>query len=274
VSGGGVATNRGLSLSSRRVPVSPLVAASARLTARLLPERQLIRLRRLMVQAGLPAERHFWLFLAAELIAALTLSALVIFVLRVRAPTLRVPMMAPLLVLLMAAIGFYLPFFWLRRRIARRRRLLLRALPDALDLMAIGVSAGLALDSAMLEVVEKWEGELSREFGQVLNEIRMGISRRQALLNLVERTQIEDIRLIVAALIQAEELGSNISETLAIQAEQLRIRRRQWAEEQARKAPVKMLIPLVFLIFPALFIVLLGPAGLSIIRMFRRLSLG
>jgi tight adherence protein C len=96
--------------------------------------------------------------------------------------------------------------------------------------------------------------------------------RRQALLNLVERTQLEDLRLLVAALIQAEEVGSNISETLSTQAEQLRIRRRQLAEENARKAPVKMLVPLVFLIFPPMFVVIVGPAALAIVRTIRTIS--
>jgi tight adherence protein C len=256
-------------LATRHVEVSPLTSASARLVARLLPVRQLQRLRRMLTQAGLPTERHLRLFLAAQLALATLLGSVGYLIVRSRALDGRQSIIGFLLVVVLAILGFYLPYMWLRRRIVRRQAAILRALPDGLDLMAIGVSAGLSLDGAMLEVVDRWEGELSRELNQVLNEIRMGAGRRQALLNLVERTQLEDIRLIIAALIQAEELGSNVSTTLTIQAEQLRIRRRQQAEEQARKAPVKMLLPLVFLIFPGIFVVILGPSVLQIYRTLR-----
>jgi tight adherence protein C len=227
-----------------------------------------------MIQAGLPTERHLWLFLAATLALTVLLFAAGYAVVFLRRIELRSPLLGPLLMVVLAVIGVYLPFFWLRRRVAQRRRAMLRALPDALDLMAIGVSAGLSVDGAMLEVVQQWEGVLSRELNQVLNEMRLGTTRRQALLALADRTQLEDIRLLVAALIQSEELGSEVSETLKIQAEQLRMRRRQRAEEQARKAPVKMLMPMVGLIFPALFVVLLGPAGLTLIRMFKTMGSG
>jgi tight adherence protein C len=167
-------------------------------------------------------------------------------------------------VAVLALLGTYLPYVWLRRRVEWRKRMLLRALPDALDLMSISVSAGLSLDTAMAEVAQKWQGELSRELNQVLNEIRMGASRREALRSLADRARLPDLQLLVAGLLQADELGGNVSDVLSVQAEQLRIRRRQIAEEKARKAPVKMLIPLVFFIFPAMFVVVLAPAFLQI----------
>jgi tight adherence protein C len=148
----------------------------------------------------------------------------------------------------------------------------MRSLPDALDLMSISVSAGLSLDSAMSEVVQKWDGELSREFNQVLNEMQMGASRRQALRALADRSQLQDLQLLVAALLQADELGANVSETLAVQADQLRIRRRQVAEASARKAPVKMLVPLALFIFPAMFVVILAPAIIQISSVFGSLT--
>ena len=261
-------------LSTPRVPVSPVVSLFARIAARLLPGRYLERLRNLMIRAGYPTERNLWIFLAVMMGLAVLLASMAYALVFIRRVELRSPLLGPLMILAMAAIGVYLPLFWLRRKAAIRQRALLRALPDALDLMAIGVSAGLSVDAAMLEVVEQWEGPLSRELNQVLNEMRLGVTRRRALLGLAERTQLEDIRLLVAALIQSEELGSEVSETLKVQAEQLRIRRRQRAEEAARKAPVKMLIPMVGLIFPALFVVLLGPAGLTLIRLFRRMGTG
>jgi tight adherence protein C len=264
----------GSGLTSRRIGVGPLTALSSRLMARLPPQRQLDRLRRMLAQAGFPTERQLRLFLAGQLGLAVVLGTLGFLMLRGRPPDPRGALVAPVVVVTLVLLGIYLPYFWLRRRLLRRRKAMLRALADALDLMAIGVSAGLSLDGAMLEVVQKWEGALSRELHQVLNEIRMGTGRRQALLNLAERTQLEDIRLLVAALVQAEELGTNISETLTIQSEQLRIRRRQLAEENARKAPIKMLIPLVFMIFPALFVVILGPGALALVRTLRRMALG
>jgi tight adherence protein C len=265
----------GSALPSRRANVMPLTAASARVAGRLLPGGMLDQLRRRLIHAGLPSEKHLLIFLAVELTLFLFLIAGGLFLLR-SAGSDRIGSAGSALAIaflsLLTMVALYLPYLWLRRRIEKRRRALLRALPDALDLMAIGVSAGLSLEGAMLEVSQKWENELCRELSIVLNEIRMGGGRRQALLNLVERTQLEDLRLLVAALIQAEEVGSNISETLSTQAEQLRIRRRQLAEENARKAPVKMLVPLVFLIFPPMFVVIVGPAALAIVRTIRTIS--
>jgi tight adherence protein C len=186
----------------------------------------------------------------------------------------RSPMLPVLIAVGLGLLGLYMPYMWLRRRVEWRQRALLSALPDALDLMAISVSAGLSLDSSMQEVAQKWDGELSRELGQVLNEMQLGASRREALQGLVERTQLDDFRLLVAALIQADELGANLSETMSVQAEQLRIRRRQLAEEKARKAPVKMLIPLVLFIFPAMFVVLLAPAVIQFMSAMKGMARG
>jgi tight adherence protein C len=260
------------SSAGRRLPLSPLTSATARLAMRLLPSRQLAWLRRKLVQAGHQSERHVSIFLAAELALGLLLAAGAYEFLHLRGLDLRSPLTVPLIAGMMGLLGLYLPYMWLRRRVQDRQRRLRRALPDALDLMAIAVSAGLSLDSAMLEVVERWDSELSRELQQVLTEMQLGASRRQAMLNLVKRTQLDELRLLIAAVLQAEELGGNLSETLSVQAEQLRIRRRQRAEEQARKAPVKMLLPLVGFIFPAMFVVLLAPAVLQFMTVMRGLG--
>src|SRR6266498_1391346 len=251
-------------VSTRRGRVHPLVAAAARVTARLVPNKQVTRLRRKLVQAGHASDRQLRFFLAAELTLAVLLGIGAFEVLEFTGFGKRSPVLVIALVVMLAGFGMYLPYMWLRRRVEWRQRMLLRTLPDALDLMSISVTAGLSLDSAMSEVVDKWEGQLSREFNQVLNEMRMGASRREALRNLAERTQLEDVQLLVAALLQADELGTNLSEALSVQAEQLRVRRRQVAEEKARKAPVKMLVPLVLFIFPAIFVVVLAPALIQI----------
>jgi len=164
------------------------------------------------------------------------------------------------------ALGYYLPGSWLGSKIRQRQKEILKSLPDALDLLTICVEAGLSFDAAMAKVVEKWDNELSRAFARVLQEIQLGKLRREALRNMADTMDIRDVSNFVAALIQADQLGVSIAKVLRIQSDQMRVRRRQRAEELARQAPIKMIIPIVFLIFPALFIILLGPGVLSIIR--------
>lgn len=167
-----------------------------------------------------------------------------------------------------ALCGYFLPDIWLSRRIAGRQQELLNALPDALDMLTIAIEAGLSFENALQEISAKWHNELSREFARVLRDIGMGQSRRQALLGLSDRTGVPDIVSFVASLNQAEELGVSIGRVLKVQAEELRVRRRQRAQERANQAPIKMMFPLVFLIFPAIFAVLLGPAVPQILQAF------
>ncbi|MER3457530.1 MAG: type II secretion system protein, partial [Chloroflexota bacterium] len=161
---------------------------------------------------------------------------------------------------LMALTGFYMPVLWLNSKIRRRQGEIVKALPDALDLLTVCVEAGLGFDAAMAKVNEKWDNELSLAFGRVLQEIRLGRLRREALRDMAN----PDVTTFVAAIIQAEQLGVSIAKVLRIQSDQMRVRRRQRAEENAQKAPVKILFPMVLLIFPSLFIVLLGPAALTV----------
>lgn len=165
---------------------------------------------------------------------------------------------------LMALTGFYMPVLWLNSKIRRRQDEIVKALPDALDLLTVCVEAGLGFDAALAKVNEKWDNELSLAFGRVLQEIRLGRLRREALRDMANRMEVPDVTTFVAAIIQAEQLGVSIAKVLRIQSDQMRIRRRQRAEENAQKAPVKILFPMVFLIFPSLFIVLLGPAALTV----------
>jgi tight adherence protein C len=158
-------------------------------------------------------------------------------------------------------LGFYLlPTLWLSSQIRGRQAEIVKALPDALDLLTISVEAGLGFDAAMNKVAEKWSNELSVAFKRVIQEIQMGKLRREALRDMADRMDVSDVSSFVAAIIQADQLGVSIAKVLRIQSEQMRIRRRQRAEEKAHQAPVKMLFPMVFLIFPAILIVLLGPA--------------
>jgi tight adherence protein C len=160
--------------------------------------------------------------------------------------------------------GYLMPEFWLGGRIKKRQKVILRSIPDTLDLLTISVRAGLGFDAALAKVVEKLPGPLSDEFRRALAEVRVGKTRRDALRDMVPRTQVAPLSNFIGAIIQAEQLGVSISKVLQVQSEQLRIERRQRAEEMAAKAPIKMLFPLVGCIFPALFIVILGPAIIKI----------
>jgi tight adherence protein C len=157
-------------------------------------------------------------------------------------------------------LGYLLPGMWLGQQIKKRKHNITKALPDALDLLTISVEAGLAFDLALTRVADKWDNELSTEFKRALTDTRLGRSRRDALKEMAQRTGVDDVQTFVAAIIQAEQLGVSIGKILRIQSDQMRIRRRQRAEEAAHKAPILMLIPMAFLIFPSLFVVILGPA--------------
>jgi tight adherence protein C len=162
--------------------------------------------------------------------------------------------------------GYTFPEFWLGGRVKKRQKAILMMIPDALDLLTISVRAGLGFDAALGKVVEKLQGPLSDEFRRALAEVRVGKARRDALRDIVARTEVVPLTNFIGAIIQAEQLGVSISKVLQVQSEQLRIERRQRAEEQAAKAPIKMLFPLVGCIFPSLFIVILGPAIILIVQ--------
>ena len=161
--------------------------------------------------------------------------------------------------------GYTIPEFWLGGRVRKRQHAILLQIPDALDLLTISVRAGLGFDAALGKVVEKMDGPLTDEFRRALAEVRVGKARREALRDIVPRTEVPPLTNFIGAIIQAEQLGVSISKVLQVQSEQLRIERRQRAEEQAAKAPIKMLFPLVGCIFPSLFIVILGPAIILIV---------
>jgi tight adherence protein C len=164
------------------------------------------------------------------------------------------------------AFGYIVPEFWLGGRVKARQKAILLQIPDALDLLTISVRAGLGFDAALGKVVEKMKGPLVDEFRRALAEVRVGKARRDALRDIMPRTEVVPLSNFIGAIIQAEQLGVSISKVLQVQSEQLRIERRQRAEEMAAKAPIKMLFPLVGCIFPSLFIVILGPAIILIIE--------
>lgn len=156
-------------------------------------------------------------------------------------------------------VGFMLPRLWLNQRIKKRKVEIRRALPDALDMLTIGVEAGLAFESAMLRVGEQWDNALTQEFRRAVSELRVGVPRNEALRHMSERNQVPELSTFIAVLIQSNTLGMSIAQVLHVQSDQMRLKRRQLAEEQAHGATVKIVLVLVLFIFPALFIVVLGP---------------
>ncbi len=174
------------------------------------------------------------------------------------------PLERAALAILPVALGFFGPDAWLQRKIEERKNDMLKALPDVLDLLVISVEAGLGFESALSRVVATVPGPLSEEFFRMLQETRVGVSRRDAMRHLMERTDLDELRSFLLAMIQAEAFGVTIARVLRVQADEMRVKRRQRAQEKAFAAPVKLVFPLVFCIFPALFIVLLGPAALQI----------
>ncbi len=157
-------------------------------------------------------------------------------------------------------LGFLLPSIWLGRKIKARKYNILKSMPDALDLLSISVEAGLGFDLALQRVADKWDNALSREFRRVVSDTRLGMQRREAMRMMADRCGVEDLSNFVQAIIQAEQLGVSLGRILKVQSEQMRMRRRQRAEELAHQAPIKMLFPMVFLIFPSILVVILGPA--------------
>lgn len=159
-----------------------------------------------------------------------------------------------------AVVGFFLPLLWLQSKVSKRQHDILRALPDALDMLTIGVEAGLAFESALLRVGEKWKNPLTLEFRRTVSEMRMGIPRAMALKHMAERSGVHEVATFVSVLVQSDSLGVSITEVLHQQAAQMRVWRRQRVQELAQQASTKMVFPLVFLVLPSMFIVILGPS--------------
>ena len=167
--------------------------------------------------------------------------------------------------IIIAFMGFLAPFVWVRLKAGSRRSAIWKRLPDAFDLITVSVEAGLGLDAALRQVAEKLRGPLAEELGQTLREVGMGRPRREALEEMAERTDVRELQAFVNAVIQAEQLGTSLGRVLRAQAMTLRVRRRQRAQEVARRAPVKLVFPLVIFIMPTFFIITLGPVFVHLV---------
>ncbi len=221
------------------------------------PRQSAERLRISLAQAGNPGNLTPTMFSGIRM----ALAAILLVVVGAVTFMQRLPLLEMLMYSAIAAgMGYLLPGIWLGQQIKKRKKAIVKALPDALDLLCICVEAGLSFDQAMQRLIEKWDDPLSREFRRVLSDTRLGRPRRDAMKDMIDRCGVDDVQTFIGAVIQAEQLGVSIGRILRIQSDQMRIRRRQRAEEEAHKAPIKMLFPMVFLIFPSLFVVILGPA--------------
>jgi tight adherence protein C len=248
---------------SQRV-VKPFFQSIARLIGRFAPQRNIEETRHKLEMAGEPYGWGPAEFLGVRGVAGALLIALTFLMMTITKQPVskRLPAAA-----VAGGLGFYvMPTLWLSSQIRGRQTEIVKALPDALDLLTISVEAGLGFDAALSKVAEKWDNELSLAFHRVIQEIQVGKLRREALRDMADSMDVSDVTSFIAAIIQADQLGVSIAKVLRIQSEQMRIRRRQRAEEKAHQAPIKMLFPMVFLIFPALFIILLGPAVLVVMK--------
>ena len=246
--------------------LSPTGARLVQLGRRIVPVDYKEKTRVKLVKAGMPSEAQLDRFLAIRVmtIAFIPVAAFLCFAV--------LPLgqgRMPLGVFAFLALGSILgPDAILNRRIAERQHAMKVKLPDVLDLLTISVEAGLGFEQALDRTVSAVPGPLSDEFRRMLGEVRAGSSRADALRALDERTGVDEIRSFVLAILQADTFGVSIGRVLRAQSDEMRVRRRQLAQEEAQKAPVKMLIPMVFCIFPSLFVVIIGPAVINIAKTF------
>ena len=240
--------------------VAPVMQGIGRFALRFTPTGWVAKAQHKLVLAGW-AERMDGNTWAAIRILAIVGSIVLAFL---AVPIVSGTMMKFLVGGLLLVIGFFGPEASLNRAIDDRRKTMEKQLPDIIDLLVISVEAGLGFEAAMGRVVQNVPGELSREFQRTLQETRVGVSRNEALRNMSERTDVDDLNSFILALIQADQFGVSIARMLRVQAEEMRVRRRQRIQEKAFAAPVKMIFPMLLCIFPSIFIVILGPAVMNI----------
>jgi len=238
----------------------PGIESFSRTISSVLPASMLSDIKRQLIMAGNPMTLQGYTVFWAVIFTMLTGLGAIMFI----------GLPANLLIhkflfaVMFAAIGFIFPRMWLKGKVTARQKRVLKAMPDAMDLITTCVEAGLGLDAALARVAEKSSGPLAEELSRMLRDVAMGKLRREAMIELDERLGVEELSSFINSVIQAEQLGVGIAQVLRVQSDQLRTRRRQRAEKAAHEAPIKMLFPLVLFIFPAFLIVILGPAALRI----------
>lgn len=252
-----------LSAGLRERVLGPMLQKFAAVAMRISPAGNRVMLARKLQAAGVKGSPQ--VFLAVK--GALVLGGVVVGLLG--ALVLKMPALLPIGIGV-SALSFIGPDMYLTRKARARSEEMARMLPDTLDLLTVSVEAGLGFDAAIGKVCEKMDGPLIEEFAIMAREIRVGEARRNALRNMGERAGSPEVQSFARSIIQADELGTSLGRTLRVQAQDMRIKRQIAAEEKAMKAPVKMLFPTVLFIFPAMFIVILGPAFLNIMESFSK----
>ena len=242
--------------------IIPVIKKIGEISSRFTPQKAIQDTARKMELAGNPWPIDAATFLAVRFILAVVVGGLVTAT-TMLSPTANFNDNA---LYIFGAIfgGFYVPHLMLTSRITNRQKEIRKALPDALDLLTICVEAGLGFDAALSKVAEKWDNQLSLAFARTIREIQLGKVRRDAMRDMSDRLDIADVTSFVAAIIQSEQLGVSMAKILRIQSDQMRMKRRQRAEEEAHKVPVKMVLPMAFLMFPTIMIIILTPAALQI----------
>ena len=246
---------------SERVIV-PVIRRLGEFSARFTPQKAIQDTARRLELAGNPWPIDAATFLAIRFILAIVLGGFLVAVVIISPPS--NPSDNFMYIGGATFAGFFLPHLMLTSKITRRQKEIRKAMPDALDLLTICVEAGLGFDAAMSKVSEKWENELSLAFTRTIREVQLGKVRREALKDMSDRLGIPEMTSFVAAIIQSEQLGVSMAKVLRIQSDQMRVKRRQYAEEEAHKAPIKMIIPMALLIFPSILIIILTPAVIQI----------
>ncbi len=249
---------------SERV-IKPVMESVGKSLLKLAPTEWIRTMEEKIIMAGKPKNRGVKDWITLQAIFILIFPGGVLFLLS----QMHVPLKNILMIVLsITAIIIIYPNMTLNSKIRARQKEILKSLPDVMDLLTVSVEAGLNFDAALSKVVQKMPGTLSREFETVLQEIKVGRTKKDALYDMADRLNVQDLRSFIGAVVQADQLGVSLGRVLRIQAEQIRLNRKQRIQEQAMKAPVKILVPMVIFIFPVLFIVLLGPVALNLIDMF------
>jgi tight adherence protein C len=240
----------------------PLTEGAVDRFVSILPPGLAARMSRLLITAGEPVKFRSFMGIWLAVVVIFGLGGAFILA----TSGLLASSFGPLMLIGLLLIAAILPYSFINTAAKRRQKQIFKSLPDAMDLVTTSVEAGLGLDAALAKIADKSDTPLSMEIGRALREMALGRARRDALQDMADRTQVPELQTFVGALIQAEQMGVSLAQVLRVQSDQLRVRRRQKAQEQAMQAPVKMVFPLVFGVFPTLMMIILGPAVITMIQ--------
>jgi tight adherence protein C len=240
----------------------PAIERLGSMMSRSTPQKARLNLMNRLDLAGRPGNLTPEDFAAVRIVAAAVLAAAGLLI----GLLLGNPVYLVISLALGAILGFYAPVLWLKQKVDARRSEIQKGLPDAMDLLVIAVDAGLGFDAALARVTDKYKNALSEEFAKVLREVSLGRPRLEAMDEMGRSSGVEDLHNFIQAIIQSEQFGTGIGKILRIQADEMRRKRRQRAQEKAAQATLKMMLPMVGCIFPTLWIVLLGPAALILMK--------